>query len=299
MENTKTYPAYIRQFRLQMEARKHPLTTIDNYSSCLLTMCSRLGKQPEQIGRNALAQYVATIPSASHHIQTVSAFAKYFEIVVGRKINTHYIPRPRKEHKIPDVLSPAECYKLFMCIDNPKHRAEIQTGYSCALRISEIAKIKIADITGGEKPILKVRQSKGKKDRNVPIPKDLITLWKTYITKYPLPSPIGKDTYLFPGQYPNTHISNKSISNVLEAAVKRARITKPVTVHTLRHSRATHWLNAGIDLHTIKDLLGHKDIRTTEIYLHTGIEEIADRLSTADDIIKLKTGFNHQLKLTA
>lgn len=297
MKPQKQYPAYIRNYMLALEARKYPWNTIEAYSSALLTMCSRLGKEPEQIGKRTLENYVTGIKSVSHHKQTVGSFAKYFQIVLGRTINTSYLPRPRAEHRLPEILTPEECYRLFMCIENPKHRAEIQTGYSCALRISEIAKIQLQDITTGEKPILKIRQSKGKKDRLVPIPQDLLTLWRTYLKKYPLKT-TSPTAYLFPGQYPGEHISNKSISNILQAAAKRARINKHITMHTLRHSRATHWHAAGIDIKMIKELLGHKNIRTTEIYLHTGIEDIKDRLTLADELIKLKstfTGMQEQL----
>lgn len=286
----KTYPDYIRNYRNALEARKYPGNTIEAYSCALLTMCSRLNKTPEQIGKRTLENYVTGIKSVSHHKQTVGSFAKYFEVVLGRTINTSFLPRPRPEHRIPDILTPQECYKIFMCIENPKHRSEIQTGYTAALRISEISHIKIKDITGGEKPILKVRKAKGTKDRMVPISPELITLWKTYLKKYPIENMTG-ESWLFPGQFKGEHISNKSISNVLEAAVKRAGILKHVTIHTLRHSRATHWHNAGVDIYTIKELLGHKNIRTTEIYLHTGVEDVMDRLTIADQLIKMKVNY--------
>lgn len=153
------------------------------------------------------------------------------------------LPRPRKEHKLPDVLNEAEVMRLFSSVDNMKHRTMLMLAYASGLRVSELVKIRIEDIDG-QRGLIHIRGAKGKKDRYTVLPESLrgqlIHYWKSYN--------LGASGWLFPGQEQSHHLSTRSIQAVFERAIVAAGIGKPASMHTLRHSFATHLLEHGTDL---------------------------------------------------
>jgi integrase/recombinase XerD len=168
--------------------------------------------------------------------------------------------RPKREKRLPDVLSPEEVKSILESIQNLKHRCIFYVIYSGGLRISECLKLKIHDIDS-ERMVIRVRQSKGAKDRDVPLSPTCLISLRSYYKMY------RPETYLFEGKkgYP---YSASSVRKVLKRAVYKNAIKKRVTVHTLRHSYATHLLENGTDLRLIQELLGHSSSRTTELYTH-------------------------------
>lgn len=194
-----------------------------------------------------------------------------------RKFNT--IPYPKKEHKLPVWLTIQETYALISCIKNTKQRALVQLSYSCALRVSEAVSVKVTDISDG---FLTVRKGKGGKDRQIPIPDETLLLLRSHFKKN---RPVK---YLFEGQDKNSPYSTRSMQAVVRRAAHRVGIKKKVTVHTLRHSRATHWYNNSMPLLTIKELLGHSHISTTEIYTHIGQDDFKNMVFLVDQRIKQK-----------
>lgn len=198
--------------------------------------------------------------STSYQNQAINAIKFYFERVMGGQRKTYFIDRPKKEKTLPVVLSEEEVVSIIQSIKNLKHKAIIMTIYSAGLRISECNKLKIKDIDSKRMQI-RIMQSKGKKDRYTVLSEKTLAILRAYFKEY------KPKEYLFEGQNGGIY-SVKSIQNIFKAAVSRANIQKKVTVHSLRHSFATHLLENGTNLRYIQSLLGHSSSKTTEIYTH-------------------------------
>lgn len=149
--------------------------------------------------------------------------------------------------------------------------------YSCGLRRSELLNLKPADIDS-KRGIVIIRQSKGKKDRIAPLSPKILEMLREYYTGY------KPKTWLFEGQNENTKYDERSLSNVLKQALTKSRISKPVSLHWLRHSYATHLLESGTDLRYIQELLGHSSSKTTEIYTHVSTKSLQQIKSPFDDL---------------
>jgi integrase/recombinase XerD len=175
------------------------------------------------------------------------------------------------------VLSKEEVKKILDAHSNLKHKAMLSMIYSCGLRRSELLNLKFSDIDS-KRNIVIIRQSKGKKDRITPLSAKILDLLRRYYKEY------SPKTYLFEGQEKNTQYSARSLEEVLKKSVKLASINKPVTLHWLRHSYATHLLESGTDLRYIQELLGHNSSKTTEIYTHVSTKNIPQIKSPFDDL---------------
>jgi integrase/recombinase XerD len=199
--------------------------------------------------------------------QAVSAIKFFFVDTQGRLDLVVSFTRPKKERKLPDVLSIEEVRRLLHAIHNEKHRALLTIVYSSGLRVGEVVRLRTQDIDPDRKAI-HIRQGKGKKDRYTLLSERAYALLQKYIRDENLYH------WLFPGAVPGEHITERTVQKVFEQARERAGITKPCSVHTLRHSFATHLLEAGTDLRYIQELLGHRSSKTTEIYTHVSIKDI-------------------------
>ncbi len=197
----------------------------------------------------------------------------YYEKVLGKPIEKYYMPRPRKKRKLPEVLSEEEVIKILKQINNLKHKCIIHLIYSAGLRLTEAVHLKIADIQSDRKQIF-IRSAKGNKDRYVILSEFILNLLRKYYKEY------HPKEWLFEGQHGEQH-SKRNIQRILKSAVQQAGIRKKATIHTLRHSFATHLLEHGTDLRYIQELLGHKSSRTTEIdtrVTHTARNKIVSPL---------------------
>ncbi len=220
----------------------------------------------------------------------------FYAVCFNQKDKLMKMPTPKKERVLPQVLSIQECSDIFAAIDNLKHKAFIQLAYACALRISELEGIKIKHIDGKAKTLF-IEQSKGAKDRVVPIPEETLVLLRQYFKLY-IGNNYSGESYLFTGQSKtHTSYSQASIRAVLKRAAIKAMILKKIKFHTLRHSRATHWYNAGLQIRDIALLLGHSNLSTTEIYIHTGLEDLQAKLSSVNELISLKAESYQKQKL--
>jgi site-specific recombinase XerD len=172
-----------------------------------------------------------------------------------------HIPFPKKERKLPEVLSTQELAHFFDKISNLKHRTVLMTMYGTGLRISEALNLRVRDVDS-ERGVLRVRQGKGHKDRYVPLSPKLVeqlrTYWKAYRPK----------EWLFPGESQERPMDPSAVQKACAWARQKARLEKSVTTHTMRHCFATHSLEAGTDLRTIQHILGHGNLNTTAVYLH-------------------------------
>jgi integrase/recombinase XerD len=188
-----------------------------------------------------------------------------------------FIQRPRREKRLPNVLSKNEVKTILEAPTNIKHRAMLSLIYACGLRRGELLNLTLKDILS-DRNLLFIRQSKGKKDRMVPISPKIIVMLREYYKAY------KPKTWLFEGQFPNTRYSEKSLENVLKQSLIKAKISKKVSLHWLRHSYATHLLENGTDLRYIQELLGHSSSRTTEIYTHVSTRNLQQIRSPFDDL---------------
>jgi len=198
----------------------------------------------------------------------------FFETTLKKKLNILDIVRPQRLKRLPVVLSQKEVKAILKGVKSPVYRMALTLIYACGLRISEGARLQTSDIDG-KRHLLRVRNGKGGKDRYVPLHKRPLELLRAYYRLH------GKGSrFLFPLK--NSHISIDCLQKVFKQALRESKVDKPATVHTLRHSYATHLLENGEDISTIKGLLGHNSIVTTDIYTHV-TEKITIRLQGSLD----------------
>jgi integrase/recombinase XerD len=215
--------------------------------------------------------------SSSFQNQAISAIKLFYSRFSGIKMDLRNIDRPRRELKLPNVLSQDEVKKIINAPVNEKHRVMLSLIYACGLRRCELIALKYEDVDK-ERGLLHIRQSKGNKDRIVPLSPKIIGILDRYYERF------KPSRWLFEGAEVGSQYSESSLEKVLKAACKKANIQKPVSLHWLRHSYATHLLESGTDLRYIQELLGHKSSRTTEIYTHVSIKSIQKIHSPFDDL---------------
>ena len=215
--------------------------------------------------------------SSSYQNQVVNAIKLYFKTIRNEVLVLEKIHRPKREKVLPNVLSKEEIKAILEAPKNLKHKAMLSLIYSCGLRRSELLHLKPNDIDS-KRNIVIIKQSKGKKDRIAPLSPKILALLRLYYKVY---KPLQ---FLFEGQEPGTIYSEQSLQKVLKQALQKARIQKPVTLHWLRHSYATHLLESGTDLRYIQELLGHSSSKTTEIYTHVSTKSLQQIKSPFDDL---------------
>jgi len=207
----------------------------------------------------------------------INAIKFYFEQVLHReKLFFEEIPRPKKKSTLPKVISKNDIAKIFSQMDNPKHLLMLKLCYGMGLRVSEIVNLKITDIDS-RRMLVYIESAKGKKDRYVPLPVSILDDLRNYYRTY------RPKTYLFEGQYGGQY-AIRSVQAVFKNAMQKAKINKSVGIHGLRHSYATHLLECGTDMVFIQKLLGHKDIKTTEIYAKVSNLQLSKIKSPLDDL---------------
>ena len=251
------------------------LSTLKNYSHHLAKMALHFGQLPTELDEDQINDYLYLMqqehrtPSESYFKFTVYGLRYAFRIN-GLQEARVALPSIKREKKLPVVLSREEVRRLIKAPTLLKHRVLIGLLYGCGLRCFEARNIKLPDLDFDRK-MLHVRKGKGKKDRYVPLCDLLIKGLKAYIEAE------RPDGWLFNGKQPvegraggafDSRYSQKGVQWAVNEARKAAGILKPMTVHTLRHTYATHLLEDGLDIMSIKDLLGHECIDTTLVYLH-------------------------------
>jgi integrase/recombinase XerD len=215
--------------------------------------------------------------SISYQNQFVNALKLFYLIIQNTNVIIENIARPRREYRLPNVLSKEEVKLILNTHRNLKHRTMLCLLYSCGLRSGELLNLQPIHIDS-KRNIILIKQSKGKKDRIVPLSSKILEMLREYYRLY------KPKTYLFEGQKIGEKYDSRSLQLVLKQAVKKAGIQKPVTIHWLRHSYATHLLESGTDLRYIQELLGHNSSKTTEIYTHVSTKNIQHIKSPFDDL---------------
>jgi len=201
-----------------------------------------------------------------------------YDVTLNRPDVVERIPKPRIPKHLPDVLSGCEVVELLASVESLKHRTILTCAYGAGLRISEACSVRIEDIDS-KRMVIKVRNTKGNKDRYVMLAKKLLVGLRTYYRNERPPRP-----WLFPGAKPHTHITVEAVRNAFRKAAKQIGLTKQATPHVLRHSFATHLLETGVDIRTIQALLGHGSIRSTQLYTRVSTAHVARTKSPIDTL---------------
>lgn len=213
--------------------------------------------------------------SRSYHSQLISALRLFCSTVLDKEIEELPLERPRRDHRLPTVLSREELRRFLAAVRNPKHLAILAIVYSAGLRVSEVVRLRPEDLDR-DRGLIQVRGGKGRKDRRTLLSDTALALVEAYLEG------ANPGLWLFPGTYPSRHLTTRSVQKVTAAARARAGITKPLTPHVLRHSFATHLLESGTDVRLIQELLGHATVRTTEIYTHVSRRQLGRIRSPLD-----------------
>ncbi len=280
---TDAHKASIKKFDEFLRSKRFAPSTIRSYiHSIQLFLAYFNDRQMEDLTEDDITifnnEYIlAKRLSSSFQNQVINAIKKFFLVVEHRSMNIDAVHRPRREHKLPNVLSKEEVKMILQTPRNLKHRAMLSLIYACGLRRGELLKLKPGHIDSKRK-LLIIYQSKGRKDRVIPIGDKIIELLRDYYKAY------RPKEWLFEGQKEKEQYSATSLQKVLKRSVKRTKINKPVTLHWLRHSFATHLLEKGTDMRYIQEILGHKSSKTTEIYTHVSTKSLQEIRSPFDDL---------------
>lgn len=273
----------MQQFRAWMVSKRYSESTVKVYCECLkLFFRFFKEKKIDEICNADLVDFnnryiLANGYSATLQNQVVNTLKLFYSRLEGVKLEVEQLERPRRSHPLPNVLSKEEVSTILRCIQNQKHRTMLSLIYACGLRRGELLNLK-AEQVDSKRHLLIILNAKGNKDRVVPISDKVILLLREYYKFY------KPAKWLFEGQTSGEQYSESSLQEVLKGALRKAKIRKPVTLHWLRHSYATHLLEAGTDLRYIQELLGHKSSKTTEIYTHVSEKSLLKISSPFDNL---------------
>jgi site-specific recombinase XerD len=256
----------VRKLEQQVVLRGQSKSTLNNYILRIAMFVIHFGKLPEQIEPEEINEYLAALardpksPSRSSFKHMVYGLRYYYRLL-GMNKNAIALPSLKKETKLPVILNYRELRELFAAPTLLKQRIVLTLIYSAGLRSQEVINLKISDIDF-ERKVIHIRQSKYKKDRIVPLGEIMALGLRKYL------SAENPYVWLFNGKEPDGRYSVKGLSWVIRENLKKTSIKKDVNLHSLRHSYATHLLEQGLNIVTVKELLGHADITTTMLYLH-------------------------------
>jgi len=226
---------------------------------------------------NSYLLYLLDFKSSSHTYanQAINAIKISLKIQGKSESDIMTIVRPKKEKTLPKVLSQDEVKKIFEATINVKHKTMLMLGYSCGLRVSEVATVRVVDIDSSRMIVL-IKQSKGRKDRITTLSEEMLIQLREYHVQY------KPSEWLFENPDRSSHITTRTLQRVFNDAKEKAKIKKHATFHSLRHSYATHLLEAGVDLRYIQELLGHNSSKTTEIYTHVSTKSLRGIINPLD-----------------
>jgi site-specific recombinase XerD len=267
------------QMKMDMELKNFSRRTMDTYLCCVRKFALHYGKSPEATGRREIRDYLYYLlkkkkASQSAVNQAYSALKFLYQTTLRRNWDSFRIPRCKKRKMLPVVLSAQEVALVFSSTTNLKHRAMLMTIYSGGLRLGEATQLKVSDIDS-ERMTIKVR-GKGDKDRYTLLGNRTLNILRIYWKAY------HPRDWLFPSKRLDIPLSHSSVQKAFKEALLRSGVKKQASVHTLRHSFATHLLESGADLYHIQRLLGHKSLQTTTVYLHVARKDVGRIVSPID-----------------
>jgi site-specific recombinase XerD len=265
-----------------MKLRYMASTTQERYVEAVSAFARYFWKSPEVLGPKEIRAYQLYLIeekgiSSSHFNVTVSALRFLYGKTLKRTWTVESIPLAKRERKLPVVLSQEEVVQFFEALKSMKYRALFMTAYAAGLRTSEVTRLKLEHVDS-KRSTIRVEQGKGRKDRYVMLSSRLLLILREYCRRE------KPRVWLFPAAYSNKPLARTTVCQVCKSACRTAGIPKHVTPRTLRHSFATHLLEAGTDLRVIQVLLGHKSIATTAKYTHVAVHPIQKVVSPLDSL---------------
>ncbi len=277
---------HLRQRMLEeLQRRNYAESTIRSYLSAVEDYARYFRKPPDQLGSEHLRQYhlhlIDRKLATNTIVARIAALRFFYVKTLGRPSPELKLPNPKRPKQLPTVLSREEVGRLIGAATNLYRHTILLTLYATGMRRNELCQLKVTDIDS-ERMIIHIRQGKGRRDRDVPLQPNLLRVLRAW-WRWKRPR-----TWLFPGGTYHSRadrpISSKAVWHVVHDAASLAGITKHISPHTLRHSRATHLLEAGADLATIQRLLGHSDLESTTVYLHLSDRHLKAVSDPVDDI---------------
>ena len=245
------------------------------YLRAVTRLAAFYGRSPDRISEREIQAYLLHLyreKGLSHSTcnVAVSGLRFFYHVTLRRHSTSFVIPAAREPSKLPEILTREELTRLFSLTRRPKHRTLLLTAYAAGLRVSEVVALQVRDLDG-ERGVIRVRQGKGARDRMTLLSPRLLAALREY-WRHERPG-----LWLFPSRHPRGHLCAGAAKHLFFNAKRRAGIEKSGGLHTLRHTFATHLLEAGVGLHTLQRLLGHKSLRSTAHYLHLArpVEEAA------------------------
>jgi integrase/recombinase XerD len=264
-----------------MTIRKFAAKTQHNYLQRVKNFAAYLGHSPDTASSEDVRRYQLHLAASGVGIptlnQTVSPLRFFFKVTLGRPDLVERTAFVREPRKLPVVLSPEQVARLLDAAPALKYKAALSVAYGAGLRVSEVVALKVGDIDS-KRMVIRVEQGKGRKDRYVMLSPHLLELLRAW---WKLARPQG---WLFPGRNPVQPMTTRQLNRACHAAADMAEIGKPVSMHTLRHSFATHLLEQNIDIRVIQVLLGHAKLDTTALYTRVATKTIREVMSPLDRI---------------
>ncbi|NLG41966.1 MAG: tyrosine-type recombinase/integrase [Phycisphaerae bacterium] len=269
-----------QRFIEDLQLRNRSERTIEAYVRQVARFARHFGRSPEQLGPEQVREYqlhlLARKVSWSAFNQCVCALRFLYGTTLGRSEHLKRLPYGRRPKKLPVVLSQKEALELLLCVEHRGYRMVLTTMYATGLRIGEAVALRVADLDSRQMTIL-VARGKGNKQRLVPLSRPLLGELRAWWQSHCDP------VWLFPGSRPDRPMDVSPVQRACQAAVRRAKLKRGVSTHTLRHTFATELLEAGVDLLTIREILGHASLSTTAIYTHVR----RDRLVAVAEVLGL------------
>jgi integrase/recombinase XerD len=268
------------RMKRDMEIRGFSPNTQQAYVHQVKALARYFGRAPDGLALEEIHTYQLYLTrerkiASSSLAQAVAALRFFYSVTCKKDWDIELIPYPKRRRRLPVVFNQTELLRLFDAVQNFKHRAILMTLYAAGLRVSEVVHLRIGDIDS-QRMMIFVQQGKGRKDRYVTLSHRLLGVLREY---WKLERP---GHWLFPGQDGQRPLTRASVHKFFKKAVRKTGLIKPITVHCIRHSYATHLLESGVDIRKIQLLLGHRSLRSTQIYTHVARNDLDGTPSPLD-----------------
>ncbi len=275
---------WINRYKTDCAMKYNSDATKNNYISCVKSFLFKFDKysEPKEIPTQEIKEYLLTFKTVNTRKHNICAIKSFYQLTVGMPNKIDKIPYPKKEKKLPIVLSVEEIQKMFSVCENLKHRLILALLYSCGLRVSELINLKWSNIDRS-RMIINIINAKGGKDRQVILAPTLIPLLTDYWNIY------KSKEYILNGQFPEKQLqyTDRSVLEVVKGIAKKAGIcNKRVYTHLIRHCSFTHMVESGVDINLIQKLAGHENVKTTNLYLHIS-HNLISKITSPLSAIKL------------
>ena len=275
--------AAVKAYTELLRLKNYSDNTLKNYKNWFIFFLNHFpNHKPSVITKNEIMDFLVAFRkskswSSTSQNQIINAIKFFYEQVLKQPRMVYDLPRAQKEQKLPAVFDESEVLAIINASENTKHKTMLCLAYAGGLRVSEIVNLRLKDVDS-KRMVITLREAKGKKDRQVMLSEKLLGLLRTYFKEY------KPKEWMLEGQKGEQY-SARSVQEVIQQAKKKAGVNKRGSIHALRHSFATHLLEAGTDIMSIKELLGHSSIRTTSIYTHVSKKQISKIQSPLDKLL--------------